>query len=402
METGRRNPEKHAIVSVTNDLTTDQRVDRTCLTLVKAGYKVLLAGRIRPDSKTLAPRNYQVQRLRLLFEKGPLFYAEFNIRLFFFLLSHPSDLLVSNDTDTLPATFLAHKLLLFSYSLNKLLFNQKKSVQPLLLHDCHEYFIGVPELTGRMTVTAIWKWMENRIFPKLQHVIAVNQSVAELYIQKYGIKIQIIRNVPFRKKGTYINSKHGFDIRDGQKIIIYQGAVNIDRGVEEAILAMQYLKTDALLIIAGTGDIFSRLQNFISALGVKDKVMLTGQIPFQELHAITIKADLGLSIEKDVCINYRYSLPNKFLDYIQARVPVLVSPFPEMKAIVDLYHIGTYIESHDPEKLAAQIDRILNDQGGLAVYKKNLEVAATVLCWENEEETLLQLIDDMEKNQTKP
>jgi len=397
MKTGKAAPEKNAIVSVTNDLTTDQRVDRTCQALLKAGYTVLLTGRIRPNSKSLVIRNYRTRRLRLLFDKGPLFYAEFNVRLFLFLLFHPSNLLVSNDTDTLPANFLAHKLLLLSHSLNKLLFKRKKTVQHSLLHDCHEYFTGVPELNKRKTVTAIWKWIEDRIFPKLQHVIAVNNSVAELYIQKYGIKIEVVRNVPFRKDPSGYPSKHQPDIREGQKIILYQGAVNIDRGIEEAILAMQYLKTDALLIIAGTGDIFLKLQHFISNLGLQDKVRLTGPIPFQELHALTSAADLGLSIEKDVSINYRYCLPNKFFDYIQARVPTLVSPFPEIKAIVDQYQVGTYLESHDPEKLASQIDQILNDDKKLKFYKTNLELAASVLCWENEEGALLKVIGDIEK-----
>ena len=42
-------------------------------------------GRRRTDSLTLAPRSYQTHRLRLLFERGFLFYAEYNFRLFFFI-----------------------------------------------------------------------------------------------------------------------------------------------------------------------------------------------------------------------------------------------------------------------------------------------------------------------------
>ncbi|MEI6684042.1 MAG: glycosyltransferase [Bacteroidota bacterium] len=381
---------KQAIVSVTNDLTTDQRVDRTCNTLVKAGYDVLLVGRRLRDSRTLAPRSYRMHRMRLLFDKGPLFYAEYNLILFFFLLTHPFDLLISNDLDTLPANFLANRI--------KHPFGRKKTAgfagkQPVShIHDCHEYFRGVPELVGRKRVTRIWKWLEDRFFPKLPWVVAVNSSVAGLYSAEYGNMIEVIRNVPYRKplSGPYDKSK--LNILPGQKVILYQGAVNVGRGLEEAILAMKYIETDAVLVIAGVGDITVKLTRLTREAGLSEKVRFLGQVPFQELPGYTLMADLGLSIEKDVSINYHFCLPNKFLDYIQANVPVLVSPFPEMKAIVDDYRIGEYIENHDPAMLAARIDSMLGNREKLVSYKTNLLKAAEELCWENEEPKLLKLL----------
>ena len=72
---------------------------------------------------------------------------------------------------------------------------------------------------------------------------------------------------------------------------------------------------------------------------------------------------------------------------------MLVSPFPEMKAIVDQYHIGEYIGGHEPESLARSIDSMLNNPEKLATYKQNLIKAADDLCWENEEKTLLLTIE---------
>ena len=379
----------NAIVSVTNDLTTDQRVHRTCMTLVKAGYDVLLIGRRLRKSKTLTPRSYRTHRLRLLFEKGPLFYAEYNIMLFFFLLHHKCDVIVSNDLDTLPANYLASRV--------KHPFRKKQDAKSPIghLHDCHEYFRGVPELVGRRTVTAIWKWTEDRIFPKLRSVVAVNRSVADLYTSEYGNTIEVIRNVPFRKSLSGARDKKTLNIQPHQKIILYQGAVNVDRGLEEAILAMKYLKSDAILVIAGVGDISQSLENLTTENGLSEKVRFTGQIPFHDLHSLTLTADLGLSIEKDVSLNYHFCLPNKFLDYIQANVPVLVSPFPEMKAIVDQYRIGEFIYNHEPVKLAAHMDSMLENTEKMAIYRQNLLKAAVDLCWELEENRLMGVISRM-------
>jgi len=366
---------KKVILSVTNDLTTDQRVDRVCRTLVKAGFEVLLVGRHLPDSIPLGERSYETRRLRLLFKKGPQFYAEYNLRLFLFLLYHKSDLLISNDLDTLPANYLVSVL-----------------SHRILIHDCHEYFRGVPELNGRPGTTRIWKWIEDRIFPNLKDVYAVNESIAEIYRKEYGNEVHVVRNMPFRKQDIVPKTKTELKIPSDHKIIIYQGAVNVDRGIEEAIKAMKFIRTPATLLIAGTGDLFNRIKKMIGKEGLSDRVRILGQIPFEQLNSYTLSADIGLSIEKDVSLNYHYSLPNKFLDYIQAGVPVLISPLPEMKAIVEKYNIGDWIESHEPHYLADKFDRFLNDYQKQALYKSNLEIAAKELCWENEEKELMNIV----------
>jgi len=386
------------LVSVTNDLTTDQRVDRTCQTLQKTGYDVLLIGRYRRNSQKLAPRSYKMHRMRLLFDKGPLFYAEYNITLFFYLLFHHSDLLVSNDLDTLAANYLANRI---KRRISRIFHSPpagKTGKEPAQLgsghiHDCHEYFRGVPELVGRKFVIGVWKWIEDAIFPRLRYVIAVNQSIADLYSKEYHVEIGVVRNVPFRKSPSAAMKRSRFNIREDQKVILYQGAVNVDRGLEEVVGAMKFLVTDAVLIIAGIGDIFESLKKFTDESGLAAKVRFPGQVPFQELHSMTLMADIGISIEKDVSVNYHYCLPNKFLDYIQAGIPVLVSPFPEMKAIVDFYQIGDYIGSHEPESLALKIDSMLNNSEKLDTYKQNLIQAADDLCWENEEKTLLLTVE---------
>ena len=180
---------KKAIISVTNDLLTDQRVHKHALSLLKIGYEVELIGRRKGDSQKLENRKYKTKRFKLLFEKGPAFYVEYNLRLFLYLLFIKSDLLVSNDLDTLLPNFLCSRL---------------KNID--LVYDTHEYFTGVPELEGRTFVKNTWRLIEKTIFPKLKNVITVNNSIASLYKKEYGNKIIIIRNIP--PKLNIINFDH--------------------------------------------------------------------------------------------------------------------------------------------------------------------------------------------------
>ena len=79
---------------------------------------------------------------------------------------------------------------------------------------------------------------------------------------------------------------------------------------------------NAVLVIAGDGDIAIQLKTLAHSLRLQDKVKFLGRMLFNEVKYITVQADLGLSIEEDLGLNYKYALPNKLFDYIQAEIPV--------------------------------------------------------------------------------
>jgi glycosyltransferase involved in cell wall biosynthesis len=365
------------LISVTSDLSTDQRVNRTATTLKEAGYHVLVIGRSLKTSIEMSPKRYRSIRFKLWAEKGPMFYAFYNIRLFWFLLWHRADIVVSNDLDTLPANFLAAKL---------------KKIP--LVYDSHEYFTGVPELINRPKVQRIWKKIESYCLPKVDYAITVNESIARLFKDEYNKDFNVIRNVPlitkpFLSEREKLRSELG--LPQSKKIIILQGAgINIDRGAEELVEAMKYL-TDYLLLIVGGGDVIPDLKKIVSEKNLKDCVWFIAKQPIEILRKYTAASNLGITLDKANNINYKLSLPNKLFDYIHAGIPILSSDLPELKNIVVGYNIGKICPDHDPKNISNLIEEMLSSDEQIKTWEDNTVIAAKELNWDKEKERLLSI-----------
>jgi glycosyltransferase involved in cell wall biosynthesis len=365
------------LISVTSDLNTDQRVNRTASTLKEAGYRVLVIGRSLKTSAELSPKRYRSIRFKLWAEKGPMFYALYNIRLFWFLLWHHADILVSNDLDTLPANFLVAKL---------------KKIP--LVYDSHEYFTGVPELINRPKVQRIWKKIESYCLPKVDYAITVNESIARLFKEEYNKDFNVIRNVPlitkpFLSEREKLRSELG--LPKSKKIIILQGAgINIDRGAEELVEAMKYL-TDYLLLIVGGGDVIPDLKKMVSEKNLTDCVWFISKQPIEILRKYTSASNLGITLDKANNINYKLSLPNKLFDYIHAGIPILSSDLPELKNIVDGYNIGKICPDHHPKNISKLIEEMLSSDEQIKTWEDNTAIAARELNWDKEKERLLSI-----------
>lgn len=358
-----------------NDLVTDQRVHKACMVLHEKGYEVILVGRKKRDSMKLRERPYRTHRMKLIFEKGVMFYAEFQMRLFFFLLFRKKDLLYSNDLDTLWPNYANHKL-----------------SGAKIIYDSHEIFCEVPELIDNPTKKKLWERIEKRIVPKLKHCITVNKSIAKWFEDKYKVKFSIVRNIGNPPQGVTIKNREELGLPVDKKIVLIQGAgINIDRGAEETLEAMQYIENTLLLIIGG-GDVIETLKVNAVWKNLKEKIMFKAKMPAEDLYQYTCNADLGLTIDKNNNINYRFSLPNKVFDFINAGVPILASPLPEIKNVIDSYYIGDFIASHDPKHIAEKMNEMLHSPE-YNVWKHNTIKARQENSWQLEKKVLEEVID---------
>lgn len=363
------------VLSVTNDLYTDPRVDKVCNFLTRNGFDVTLVGRRYGDSATLAPRAYKTHRLRLLFRKGGLFYAEYNIRLFFYLLFHHFDLFVANDLDTLLPNVLISKL------------KRKR-----LVYDSHEYFCGELSIADRPFVKHVWKSIERFCFPKLKDVITVSQSIVEQYEKEYGIRPHLVRNIPPKATPPVTETRVSLQLPEDKTIIILQGnGINEGRGGEELVEAMPFVDEKAVFLIVGSGTVIPQLKERVKDLQLEHRVRFVSRVTPEMLYNYTYLSDIGIALDRDLSMNLRFSLPNKLFEYIKAGTPVVVSNLIERARIVGQYRVGLIVEDFQAENIAEKINKLVNDKQLYNDLKANCKIAAEDLCWENEEKVLEEI-----------
>ena len=346
-----------------NDLSFDQRVDKVSRSLTQNNWDVLLIGRRLSNSKKL-DRNYKTHRISLIFNNGFLFYAEYNLRLFFFLLLKKVHVLHANDLDTLLPMWLLSKV---------------KKVP--LVYDSHEFFLGVPEIQNKKMVKFIWKLIERIIFPRLKHVFTVNESIAKLYQNAYNVNVKVLRNVPEQTKIDLIKTKSNLNLPSQKPVVILQGSgINVDRGAEELLEAIA-LQDQFFLCVIGKGDVFEKLRERALRQDLSKKTMFIDAIPYEEMMQYTMLSDIGVSLDKPNNLNYEFSLPNKFFDYIKAGIPVVSSHLIEIRKLVEQFNCGAMTTSHDPHDILDALQYAFKNKSS---FKKGILQAKEELVWEKE------------------
>ena len=367
--------------AVINNIETDQRVDKVCNSLLKFGYEVELIGTTLRGKPRLN-KSYKTTIIPLKNQESFRLYAEFNFKLFINLMlrADKKTILLANDLDSLLPFYLVSKI---------------KNLP--LVFDSHEIFSELPSLSQRPKIKRVWKTLERFLLPKQKHFYTVSQGYAEWFEKEYQVRPSIIRNVPHLQK---MNDKEELiffplpTVPSNHKIILYQGVLNMSRGLEFMIEAMQYTE-NCVFWIAGNGPQREILEQLVDQYKVRNKVFFLGILTPKTLKTVTPLADLGISLEQDLGISYRYALPNKIFDYMQAKTPILATYLPEIKSTIEHFKVGRVIEKHDAKHIAEITMLMLNE--GKSVYRENLTKAALACCWEKEEDRLKEIFDNASK-----
>ena len=359
---------KNLVFTVTNDLSYDQRMQRICGSLAEAGYDVLLVGRNLKTSLPLSKANYRQQRLKCWFNKGKLFYSEFNVRLFFFLLFKKMDCICAIDLDTILPCYYISEL---------------KGVKRV--YDAHEYFSQLDEVISRPKIYRTWHRIERRMIPLFKNGYTVCDSLAEEFKENYNADYKVVRNVP-----SVIESNEQIRSED---IILYQGAVNKGRGLDKLALAMKNI--NAKLWVCGNGNFMDEMTSVVRTNDLSEKVIFFGMLPPEELKKRTAQAYIGVNPFERTGLNQYLSLSNKFFDYIHAGVPQITMNYPEYKKINDQFKIGELIDGLDAETIANAISKVFNNRELYLQLKQNCLSAKQQMNWQKEKDKLLDFYKEL-------
>lgn len=357
------------IICVSNDIIYDQRMNRIAHSLSKLGHDVTIVGRRLKNTPAPTSLPYQTTFLKCLVNNGPLFYLEFNLRLFAFLFSKKIDLVYACDPDSLPAAA-SIKIL--------------KSIKGV--YDSHEIFEETPEIANRSFVKWIWKKIELVFGKRMDQFITVNEALVEILHKKLNRDFTAIRNLPFLNKQS--SEPHS------EKILLYQGVLNEGRGLECSILALNHLP-DYKLLLAGDGDITPKLVEMVKENKLEDQVEFLGKLTPIDLKQVTSKAKYGLNLLDASSLNYYLSLANKFFDYMAHGVPSVNMNFPLYDKYCKKYQCGITIEKLEPMKLAKAI-RQLDANHHYNELRQRCLTAHQELNWEIEEQKLKVVFEKIE------
>ena len=356
------------VFTVTTDLTYDQRMIRICTTLGNSGYNVVLVGRKLKSSIPLSTKPFKQKRISCLFEKGKLFYAEYNIRLFFYLLFKKMDCIGAIDLDTILPCYFISRL---------------KKIKRV--YDAHELFCEMKEIVTRPGIYRIWKKVEGYTVPKFKFGYTVNQPIADEFNKMYGVDYEVIRNIALLKEIQPVEKK--------EKFILYQGAVNEGRSFETLIPAFKNINSK--LIICGDGNFMEQAKQLVSLHQLEAKVIFKGKIKPDELTAITQQAYIGITLFDDKGLSNYYSLANRFFDYVHAGIPQLCVNYPVYADINSKLPIALLVDDISQTNIAAQLNNLLENEVLYNELKQNCLMMRETLNWQQEEKTLIQFYNQI-------
>lgn len=279
------------------------------------------------------------------------------------------DLVIANDIEALPLS-----LKMFPHS--------------KIWYDAHEYSPKEFEnnLKWRILFRDFKSYLCRTYMKQAQKITTVCDGLALEFEKNFGIKVDVIRNATEFCELTPSEVNHE-NIR-----IIHHGAAIRARHIEKMILLMDHIddrfEMNFILMPTDT-EYLVELKNL--ALSRKNqKIKFLDPVPFEEIPRFINQFDLGLFILEPVNFNYKYALPNKLFEFVQARLGILIGPSPEMAKIVNTYNLGIINPNFNLPEFGKTINALTVEE--INKFKKSSHMHAKELSFEAESKKIKEIV----------
>lgn len=245
--------------------------------------------------------------------------------------------------------------------------------------DLHEYAPRQKEdvLKWRLFVAPFMRWMCRTFVARAASVTTVGQGIANEYARVYGFRPGVVTNAaPYAELEP---QPTGQPIR-----LVHSGAALRDRNILAIIDAVEATSADVHLSLFLTPNDPGFLEEVRARAAASLQVTLHDPVPYAELSTTLNTHDVGVHLLPPVNFNNTWALPNKFFDYAQARLGVVIGPSPEMARVLQERGFGGVTQGFSADDLKSLLDTL--DEERVAEWKRAAHRAARDLSGETQSE----------------
>ncbi len=262
----------------------------------------------------------------------------------------------------------------------------KQKYQFKLVLNAHEYYpLEYEELPNwKETMQPFYEGIYHQFLPKVDLFVNVCESIRQKCLSEFQKDSLVITNA-----SAYNPIATKLAVNKPIRIIHHGNAIP-GRKIEDMIQMMDYLNEDFelhLMLSDNKSEYFHSLAEMIKQ---KKNVFLIDPVPFDKIIETINQFDMGLYILPPTNFNNSIALPNKFFEFLQAKLCIAIGPSPEMKSLIEQYNLGVVATDFNPKSLAEKILTLSIED--INSYKKNAENIAKTLCAETYNKILLSEI----------
>jgi glycosyltransferase involved in cell wall biosynthesis len=262
-----------------------------------------------------------------------------------------------------------------------------------VIYDAHE--LTSEQGDPRSMRKAVERWLERRLLPRVDYLIAPNAPRSEVYARRCELRNPpvIIRNCPPTTqvpRSDLLREKLG--LSPETRIVVYHGALMEGRALDQLVAAAREFDPDIGLVLIGAETTYFQSVLKPLARSIPRRVHV---IPFVEPDRVldyVASADLGVVIYQNINLNNYLCAPTKLYEYLMVGLPVVASNFPEMLDLFSQFPVGRSFDPDDPSSIAAAINAFFRtgDEDRLEI-EAAVQRARRQFTWEQESRKLLEI-----------